>query len=85
MTDDVPELFEKYLPYAMALAVANTWTRTFGNITMAPPQWYKGKRGDEFLPMHLTNDLTEMSNQAVGVLTPSSPSRPAAVGNSTGC
>ena len=70
--EKTPELFEKYLPYAMALAVENRWTQTFGNITVPPPQWYQGKRRDGFLPMHLTNDLSQMSMQAAGASTSSS-------------
>jgi Predicted membrane protein (DUF2207) len=62
--EKTPELFEKYLPYAMALTVENKWTQTFGNITVPPPQWYQGKRREVFLPMHLTNDLNQMSTQA---------------------
>lgn len=62
--EKTPELFEKYLPYAMALAVENNWTQAFATITVAPPQWYQGKRRDGFLPMHLTNDLNQMSGQA---------------------
>jgi hypothetical protein len=63
--EKTPELFEKYLPYAMALAVENDWTQTFGKITVPPPKWYQGSR-DGFLPMHLTNDLNQMSVQAAG-------------------
>jgi len=70
--EKTPELFEKYLPYAMALAVENKWTQTFGNITVPPPKWYQGKRRDRFLPMHLTNDLNQMSMQATGASTSSS-------------
>jgi hypothetical protein len=70
--EKTPELFEKYLPYAMALAVENRWTQTFGNITVPPPKWYQGKRRDGFLPMHLTNDLNQMSMQATGASTLSS-------------
>ena len=70
--EKTPELFEKYLPYAMALAVENRWTQAFGNITVPPPKWYQGKRHDGFLPMHLTNDLNQMSTQAAGASTSSS-------------
>jgi hypothetical protein len=68
--EKTPELFEKYLPYAMALGVENRWTQTFGNITVPPPKWYQGKPSDGFLPMHLTNDLNQMSTQAVEILLP---------------
>jgi Predicted membrane protein (DUF2207) len=81
--EKTPELLEKHLPYAMALAVENTWTQAFANITVAPPQWYKGKHRDGFLPMHLTNDLNQMSNQAGSVLTSSSPGGSDASGGAT--
>jgi hypothetical protein len=62
--EKTPELFEKYLPYAMALAVENRWAQAFADIAVTPPQWYQGKRRDGFLPMNLSNDLSRMSNQA---------------------
>ena len=62
--EKTPELFEKYLPYAMALTVENKWTQAFATIAVPPPQWYQGKPRDGFLPMHLTNDLNQMSGQA---------------------
>lgn len=68
--EKTPELFEKYLPYAMALAVENKWTQAFANITLAPPQWYRGKRRDGFLPMHLTTDLNQMSSRAASTSSP---------------
>ena len=68
--EKTPELFEKYLPYAMALAVENRWTQAFGNITLAPPQWYRAKRRDGFLPMHLTSDLNQMSSRAASTSSP---------------
>jgi|SRR5579862_6185441 len=67
--EKTPELFEKYLPYAMTLAVENRWTQTFGNITVPPPKWYQGNCRDGFLPMHLTDDLHQMSMQAAGAST----------------
>ena len=63
-----PELFEKYLPYAMALGVERRWTQAFGDVTVPAPQWYRRKYGDDFLPVHLVDDLNAMSNQAGGVL-----------------
>ncbi len=37
-----PELFEKYLPYAMALAVEKHWAKAFEGICTTPPDWYRG-------------------------------------------
>ena len=67
--ETTPELFEKYLPYAMALRVEKRWTQAFGGVTVPAPQWYQRKYGGDFLPVHLVDDLAGMSNQARGVLT----------------
>ena len=37
-----PELFERYLPYAMALNVDRRWAKAFEGICTQPPQWYVG-------------------------------------------
>jgi len=37
-----PELFERYLPYAMALNVDRRWAKAFEGICTQPPQWYIG-------------------------------------------
>ncbi len=34
-----PELFEKYLPYAMALRVENRWAQAFAGIAVQSPHW----------------------------------------------
>jgi hypothetical protein len=39
------ELFESYLPYAIAFGVQNTWARAFENIYVTPPSWYSGPMG----------------------------------------
>jgi len=64
-----PELFEKYLPYAMALRVEKKWTQAFGGVTVPAQQWYQRKYGGDFLPVHLVDGLDGMSNQAGSVLT----------------
>jgi len=37
-----PQLFEKYLPYAMALRVDTKWAEAFAGLAVPPPDWYKG-------------------------------------------
>ena len=37
-----PELFERYLPSAMALNVDRRWAKAFEGICTEPPQWYVG-------------------------------------------
>jgi uncharacterized membrane protein YgcG len=59
-----PELFEKFLPYAMALQVEKKWVQAFSNISMQPPSWYQGPYGGGFYPYLLVNDLNVMSHSA---------------------
>lgn len=37
-----PELFEKYLPYAMIFGVEKKWARAFEGISVPQPAWYGG-------------------------------------------
>jgi len=37
-----PELFERYLPYAMALKLDSRWAQAFEGICKEPPRWYVG-------------------------------------------
>jgi uncharacterized membrane protein len=69
--DNAPELFEKYLPYAMALQVEKRWVQAFGSIGMQAPQWYQGSYDEGFHPSLLVNDLGVMSSHAEGVMTSS--------------
>jgi uncharacterized membrane protein YgcG len=63
-----PDLFEKYLPYAMALHVEKRWVQAFAGIALQPPQWYQGGYGPGFQPYLLVNDLNLMSSQAGSVM-----------------
>ncbi len=69
--EKTPELFEKYLPYAMALHVEKKWVQAFARIAMQPPQWYQGSYGSRFQPFLLVNDLSVMSSHAGSVMTSS--------------
>ena len=67
-----PEMFEKYLPYAMALAVEENWARAFDGISQQPPQWYTGPGGvHAFRPSAFTSDLGRMSTQAAAAMSSS--------------
>ncbi len=53
--DVTPELFEKYLPYALALGVENDWSEKFaksiavtGGAQGYHPGWYRGSSWNEF-------------------------------------
>jgi len=40
-----PRLFEKYLPYAIALGVSERWAKAFEGIAQEPPRWYSSGSG----------------------------------------
>jgi uncharacterized membrane protein len=63
-----PEMFEKFLPFAMALGVEKNWSRAFQGILTQPPQWYRGSYGPNFYPMMFTSDLNSMSSRAGSVM-----------------
>jgi hypothetical protein len=61
--ETTPELFEKYLPYAMALRVEKKWVGAFSSIGSQAPQWYQGADGSSFQPSLFVTDLGMMSSQ----------------------
>ena len=69
--EKTPELFEKYLPYAMALRVEKKWAQAFSGIAMQPPSWYQGYYGAGFQPYLLIADLNMMSMQTGSVMSSS--------------
>jgi len=57
-----PELFERYLPYAIALGVERRWARSFAGICTVPPQWYTGSHPiDSFDASMFSHSLVQMS------------------------
>lgn len=42
MQNLTPDIFERYLPYAMIFGVERQWARAFASLTMLPPSWYHG-------------------------------------------
>ena len=62
--EKTPEMFEKFLPYAMALHVENDWVKKFANVAMQPPQWYQGSFAGGYYPFLLVNNLNFMSGMA---------------------
>ncbi len=64
-----PEMFEKFLPFAMALGVEKNWVKAFQNIYTQPPEWYRGGGyGPTFYPMGFVNDLNSMTARASSVM-----------------
>jgi len=63
-----PEMFETFLPFAMALGVEKNWSKAFQGIMTQPPNWYRGSYGPNFYPMNFTSDLNTMSSRASSVM-----------------
>jgi uncharacterized membrane protein YgcG len=59
-----PQMFEKFLPFAMALGVEKNWSKAFQGIMTEPPGWYQGGSGPVFYPVNFTNNLSAMSTRA---------------------
>ena len=80
-----PELFEKYLPYAMALDVEKQWSERFSAVFAQleqqghhhTPSWYKGKHWD-------THNLAGFSSAMGGSLSSAVSSSSTAPGTSSG-
>jgi uncharacterized membrane protein len=65
-----PALFERYLPYAIALGVEQRWARSFEGICTASPQWYADSvQIDSFDMSTFTQSLGQMSNRTVATMT----------------
>ena len=68
-----PELFERYLPFAMAFGVADKWAKAFENIYREPPTWYVGGTG-HFNAINFASSIDSMSSAAASSMS-SSPTR----------
>lgn len=77
--EETPELFERLLPYALALDVAKTWADKFADMlgtTQYKPTWYVGPSSDIFMSRSSIDRFSSNleSQVASGVITPSSSS-----------
>jgi len=43
-----PDLFEKFLPYAMIFGIEKKWAKAFEGMQVAPPSWYHGAAAGSF-------------------------------------
>ncbi|HSB70811.1 MAG TPA: DUF2207 domain-containing protein [Candidatus Methylomirabilis sp.] len=64
-----PEMFEKYLPYAMALGVERKWAKAFEDIYRQPPDWYQGGEPHTFHPHSFVSDLGQMSERTAAAMS----------------
>ncbi len=64
-----PQMFEKFLPFAMALGVEQNWVRAFEGIYTTPPTWYQGTNLADFRPGRFVGSLSQMSATTGAVMT----------------
>ncbi len=64
-----PELFEKFLPFAMALGVENNWARAFESIVTAAPAWYQGADAAQFNLRGFTGHMGDMVSRTSSTMT----------------
>lgn len=64
-----PELFEKFLPYAMALGVEKNWARAFDSIVMSAPAWYQGTDLTQFNARSFSSRMGEMAARTGTTMT----------------
>jgi uncharacterized membrane protein YgcG len=78
-----PEMFEKFLPYAMAFGVADKWAKAFEDIYREPPNWYVGSTGT-FNTMSFFQSMNSMSSAASSSMSSSPSSSGSGGGGSSG-
>ncbi|MFL5483832.1 MAG: DUF2207 domain-containing protein [Gemmatimonadaceae bacterium] len=77
-----PELFEKYLPYAMAFEVEEKWANAFKDIYNEAPNWYTGT--GRFDAVSFGHSISTMSNAAASSMSSSPSSSGSGGGGSSG-
>jgi len=78
-----PEMFERFLPYAMAFGVADKWAKAFEDIYREPPTWYVGGSG-QFSTSSFSHSISDMSSAAASSMSSSPSSSGSGGGGSSG-
>ncbi|MFA5945460.1 MAG: DUF2207 domain-containing protein [Patescibacteria group bacterium] len=68
-----PEMFEKFLPYAMVLGAEEQWATKFEGLYKTAPTWYEDANHGAFSSMLLTHNLAQLNNSWSQVVTSSVP------------
>jgi uncharacterized membrane protein len=66
-----PEMFERYLPFAMAFGVERRWAKAFRDIYREPPRWYAGPNPSSFSLDDFSGRLADLSSRAQSTMTSS--------------
>ena len=64
-----PEMFEKFLPFAMVFGVEKQWARAFRDIYTEPPRWYTGSNYGAFNVSSFSHSLSAMTAQTASTMT----------------
>jgi hypothetical protein len=78
-----PEMFERYLPFAMAFGVGDKWAKAFEDIYREPPTWYVGGTG-HFSASGFSHSIGQMSSAAASSMSSSPSSSGSGGGGSSG-
>jgi hypothetical protein len=79
-----PEMFERYLPHAMAFGVEGRWARAFEDIYSEPPRWYSGNGTGHFRATDFSSRMSHMSSTAGSTMSSSPSSSGSGGGGSSG-
>jgi uncharacterized membrane protein len=79
-----PDLFERYLPHAMAFGVSERWAKAFEGLYQEAPEWYAGGGMQGFRPTAFTSDMVRMNSAAESTLSSSPSSSGSGGGGSSG-
>ena len=66
-----PEMFERYLPFAMAFGVERKWAKAFQDVYREPPTWYVGTNVAAFDLGGFSSRLADLSNRAESAMSSS--------------
>jgi hypothetical protein len=79
-----PEMFERYLPYAMAFGVEDRWARAFDDLFREPPDWYSGTGYGHFNASGFTSRMSTLTSSAGSTMSSSPSSSGSGGGGSSG-
>ena len=80
-----PDLFERYLPFAMAFKVEGRWAKAFQDMFTEPPDWYRGAhRSGRFDTRSFANGMSKLTNAAGSSMSSSPSSSGSGGGGSSG-
>lgn len=79
-----PEMFERFLPHAMAFGVEDRWAHAFEELYREPPQWYRGNGTGHFRATDFSSRMSHMSSSAASTMSSSPSSSGSGGGGSSG-